>query len=101
MGPNGPIFPRGSRFVSGLPQLYGLSCSTRILAANKIQMPFQEFMYMKKTHIYSFADGDGHDKKLLGGKGANLCEMTQFHPDSSLLLRHAWIICKRTSYRQA
>ena len=32
---------------------------------------------MKKTHIYSFADGDGHDKKLLGGKGANLCEMTQ------------------------
>ena len=32
---------------------------------------------MKKQHIYSFADGDGQDKKLLGGKGANLCEMTQ------------------------
>jgi len=32
---------------------------------------------MKKSHIYSFADGDGKDKKLLGGKGANLCEMTQ------------------------
>jgi pyruvate,orthophosphate dikinase len=32
---------------------------------------------MKKQHVYSFADGDGHDKKLLGGKGANLCEMTQ------------------------
>ncbi|MDH3512340.1 MAG: pyruvate, phosphate dikinase [Gammaproteobacteria bacterium] len=28
-------------------------------------------------HIYSFSDGDGQDKKLLGGKGANLCEMTQ------------------------
>lgn len=27
--------------------------------------------------VYSFAEGDGHDKKLLGGKGANLCEMTQ------------------------
>ena len=28
-------------------------------------------------YVYSFADGDGHNKKLLGGKGANLCEMTQ------------------------
>jgi pyruvate,orthophosphate dikinase len=27
--------------------------------------------------VYSFADGDGQNKKLLGGKGANLCEMTQ------------------------
>ena len=27
--------------------------------------------------VFSFAEGDGHDKKLLGGKGANLCEMTQ------------------------
>ena len=32
---------------------------------------------MSKKHVYSFADGDGHNKKLLGGKGANLCEMTQ------------------------
>ncbi len=32
---------------------------------------------MKKQHVYSFAKGDGQDKKLLGGKGANLCEMTQ------------------------
>ncbi|MGB5628444.1 MAG: pyruvate, phosphate dikinase [Woeseiaceae bacterium] len=30
-----------------------------------------------KKHVYSFAEGDGHNKKLLGGKGANLCEMTQ------------------------
>jgi len=28
--------------------------------------------------IYSFTEGDGKNKKLLGGKGANLCEMTQF-----------------------
>ncbi len=27
--------------------------------------------------VFSFTEGDGHDKKLLGGKGANLCEMTQ------------------------
>ena len=27
--------------------------------------------------VYAFSEGDGHDKKLLGGKGANLCEMTQ------------------------
>ena len=31
---------------------------------------------MKKL-VYSFADGDGKNKTLLGGKGANLCEMTQ------------------------
>ncbi len=28
--------------------------------------------------IFSFTEGDGKNKKLLGGKGANLCEMTQF-----------------------
>ena len=28
-------------------------------------------------YVYAFQDGDGHNKKLLGGKGANLCEMTQ------------------------
>ena len=28
-------------------------------------------------YAFSFQDGDGHDKQLLGGKGANLCEMTQ------------------------
>ena len=29
------------------------------------------------TYVYSFKDGDGKNKKLLGGKGANLCEMTR------------------------
>ncbi len=28
--------------------------------------------------VYAFTEGDGKNKKLLGGKGANLCEMTQF-----------------------
>ncbi len=28
-------------------------------------------------YVFSFKDGDGHNKQLLGGKGANLCEMTQ------------------------
>ncbi len=27
--------------------------------------------------VYDFEEGDGKNKKLLGGKGANLCEMTQ------------------------
>ncbi len=30
-----------------------------------------------KHWVFAFEDGDGKDKKLLGGKGANLCEMTQ------------------------
>ncbi len=32
---------------------------------------------MKNQYVYSFHDGDGQNKKLLGGKGANLCQMTQ------------------------
>ncbi len=28
-------------------------------------------------YVFSFREGDGKNKKLLGGKGANLCEMTQ------------------------
>jgi len=28
-------------------------------------------------YVYSFGQGDGKNKQLLGGKGANLCEMTQ------------------------
>lgn len=30
-----------------------------------------------KSYVFSFKDGDGKNKSLLGGKGANLCEMTQ------------------------
>ncbi|HEX9803795.1 MAG TPA: PEP/pyruvate-binding domain-containing protein, partial [Gammaproteobacteria bacterium] len=31
----------------------------------------------KSPFVFSFHEGDGKNKKLLGGKGANLCEMTQ------------------------
>jgi len=30
-----------------------------------------------KKYVYAFEEGNGKDKMLLGGKGANLCEMTQ------------------------
>ena len=30
-----------------------------------------------KRNLYTFEEGDGKNKMLLGGKGANLCEMTQ------------------------
>ncbi len=32
---------------------------------------------MLPKFVHAFAEGDGKNKKLLGGKGANLCEMTQ------------------------
>ena len=32
---------------------------------------------MDTKFAFSFEEGDGKDKQLLGGKGANLCEMTQ------------------------
>jgi pyruvate,orthophosphate dikinase len=32
---------------------------------------------MEHKYVFSFQEGDGKNKKLLGGKGANLCEMTQ------------------------
>ncbi len=32
---------------------------------------------MNSKWVYAFIEGDGKNKKLLGGKGANLCEMTQ------------------------
>lgn len=32
---------------------------------------------MTTKWVYDFTEGDGKNKKLLGGKGANLCELTQ------------------------
>jgi pyruvate, orthophosphate dikinase len=32
---------------------------------------------MNTKWVYAFREGDGKNKRLLGGKGANLCEMTQ------------------------
>ena len=32
---------------------------------------------MSTKWVYAFAEGDGQNRRLLGGKGANLCEMTR------------------------
>ncbi len=37
----------------------------------------QERAVMAKRYCYAFEEGDGTNKKLLGGKGAGLCSMTQ------------------------
>ncbi len=34
-------------------------------------------MTSNRKWVYAFTEGDGKNKQLLGGKGANLCEMTQ------------------------
>jgi pyruvate,orthophosphate dikinase len=34
-------------------------------------------MTVKKQYVFAFTEGDSKNKMLLGGKGANLCEMTQ------------------------
>ena len=34
-------------------------------------------MSTSEKYVFAFEEGDGKDKMLLGGKGANLCEMTQ------------------------
>ena len=38
---------------------------------------YKETAKTKHKYVFSFYEGDGKNKKLLGGKGANLCEMTQ------------------------
>src|SRR5687767_1454518 len=41
--------------------------------------PVQDLPEPQNTnkYVFSFNEGDGKNKHLLGGKGANLCEMTQ------------------------
>ena len=51
-------------------------------ASGRGTLPRIVFLYggsdMKSSKfIYEFEEGDGKNKMLLGGKGANLCEMTQ------------------------
>jgi pyruvate,orthophosphate dikinase len=41
------------------------------------QMIQQGELVMKRKWVFAFEEGDGKNKMLLGGKGANLCEMTQ------------------------
>ena len=42
---------------------------------------------MSKKFVYLFSEGNGHMQELLGGKGANLAEMTN--------LGMPVIVCKR------
>lgn len=49
-----------------------------VMNPNTLTEPAKKTETMKKTqYVYAFRDGDGKNKQLLGGKGANLCEMTQ------------------------
>jgi pyruvate,orthophosphate dikinase len=41
------------------------------------QKRFKETAKAINKYVFSFHEGDGKNKQLLGGKGANLCEMTQ------------------------
>ncbi len=45
----------------------------------KQQLPLQDPKPAagNSKYVYAFAEGDGKNKPLLGGKGANLCEMTR------------------------
>ena len=46
--------------------------------------------------VYSFAEGNGRDKMLLGGKGANLCEMTHIGlnvPPGFVITTEACLAC--------
>lgn len=42
----------------------------------ELEIPVQPKNKNRKF-VFSFREGDGKNKQLLGGKGANLCEMTQ------------------------
>jgi pyruvate,orthophosphate dikinase len=37
----------------------------------------EQYMNSAENYVFAFEDGDGSNKMVLGGKGANLCEMTQ------------------------
>jgi len=41
------------------------------------EISYKETAKTNHKYVFSFYEGDGKNKKLLGGKGANLCEMTQ------------------------
>ena len=53
--------------------------------------------------VYAFADGDGRDKMLLGGKGANLCEMTRIGlnvPPGFVITTEACLACLSDAERK-
>ncbi len=53
-------------------------CKKRSVMGNaSVSSPTAPGATTKVKYVWSFHEGDGKNKKLLGGKGANLCEMTQ------------------------
>ena len=51
---------------------------------------------MSTKWVYNFSKGDGKNKKLLGGKGANLCELTQIEvnvPPGFVITTEACLAC--------
>jgi pyruvate,orthophosphate dikinase len=53
-------------------------------------------MNSPKKYVFAFEDGDGSNKMLLGGKGANLCEMTQIGinvPPGFVITTEACLYC--------
>ncbi len=53
--------------------------------------------------IYGFEEGDGRDKMLLGGKGANLCEMTRIGlnvPPGFVITTEACLACLQDGQRR-
>ena len=52
--------------------------------------------------VYAFSEGDGRNKQLLGGKGANLCEMTRIGlnvPPGFVITTEACLACLATPER--
>ncbi len=57
---------------------------------------------MGNKWVYAFAEGDGKNKQLLGGKGANLCEMTRIGlnvPPGFVITTEACLACLATPER--
>jgi len=57
-------------------------------------------MSSMKKYVFAFEDGDGSNKMLLGGKGANLCEMTQIGinvPPGFVITTEACLYCLENS----
>ena len=57
---------------------------------------------MDRKWVYAFAEGDGKNKQLLGGKGANLCEMTRIGlnvPPGFVITTEACLACLATPER--
>ena len=62
--------------IAPIPPLHGLTLLGSERHADALPQSKKE-IDMSKKYVFAFEEGDGHNKKLLGGKGANLCEMTR------------------------